>query len=57
MRGLNGLDCLFVGVWMGMLVGLRTGEMFVASAAGFAIMATAILLQDDAPPEVAGQLE
>ncbi len=35
---------------------LRTGEMFDASAAGFAVVAAAILPQDDSPPEIAGQL-
>src|SRR6266498_2228319 len=42
---------------MGVLVVLRTGEMLDASAAGFAVMPTTILFQDDAPPEVAGQFE
>lgn len=42
---------------MVMFVGLRTGEMIDASTARFAIVTTAILTQDDPPPEVAGQLE
>ena len=42
---------------MVVFVGLRTGEMFHASTAGFAIMTAAILSQDDPPPQVAGELE
>jgi hypothetical protein len=42
---------------MVVFVGLRTGEMFHASTAGFAVMPTAILSQDYPPPKVAGQLE
>ncbi len=41
---------------MGVFVALRTGEMFDASAAGFAVVPAAILPQDDSPPEIAGQL-
>ena len=41
---------LFVGVGMVMLMRLRTGEMFDSSTARFAVMTTAILSQDDAPP-------
>ncbi len=38
-----------------MFVGLRTGEMFDLSTAGFAVVTAAILAQDHSPPEVAGQ--
>ncbi len=48
---------LFVLVWMwvGMFVALRTGELFDASTAGFAMVAAAVLPQDDSPPQVARQ--
>ena len=39
-----------------MLVILRTGGMFDLSTAGFAVVAAAVLSQDDPPPEVARQL-
>ncbi len=39
-----------------MVVSLRTGERLDASAAGFAVMAAAILAQDYSPPQVARQL-
>jgi hypothetical protein len=42
---------------MVMLISLRTGEMFDSSTARFAVMTTAVLSQDHAPPQVARQFE
>ena len=42
---------------MMMSVALRTGGMVGASTAGFAVVATAGLPQDDPQPQVAGQFE
>jgi hypothetical protein len=48
---------LLVRVWMVAFVSLRTGEMFDASTARFAVMAATIFSQDQSPPQVACQLE
>ncbi len=56
MRSCSGRRYLLV-LLVGMFVGRRTGEMFDASVAGFAVVTTAGLLQDHSPPEIAGQLE
>lgn len=50
------LTILLVRMWRMMFVSLRTGEMFDASAAGFAVVSAAILFQDDSPPQIARQL-
>ena len=42
---------------MVMFVGLRTGEMLYPSTAGFAVVTTAILPQNDSPPQVAREFE
>jgi hypothetical protein len=42
---------------MVMFVRLRTGEMFDLSTTWFAVMPTAVLAQDNAPPQVARQFE
>jgi hypothetical protein len=48
---------LFVRMWMMvMFVGFRTGGAVGASAARFAVVAAAILFQDDSPPQIARQL-
>lgn len=48
---------LLVWVIVVMMVILRTGEMFNSSTTRFTIMTAAILPQDHAPPQVAGQFE
>lgn len=42
---------------MVMLMILRTGGMFDLSTARFAVVTTAVLSQDHAPPQVARQFE
>jgi hypothetical protein len=48
---------LFVRMGMMVCMTLRTGEMFDASTARFAVMTAAVLSQDQPPPQIAGQFE
>jgi hypothetical protein len=48
---------LFVRMGVIVCVTLRTGEVFDASTAGFTVMTAAVLSQDQAPPQVAGEFE